>query len=397
MTIRPAAATAAFAGWRLSTIQSYKDSGAQIGNLSPGTYSLLMSSISGYPSPPVANISVVSGKTTEVVFDYSAINTEPTISELPNVTVSEDSSTGLIGFTIGDSETAAGSLTLTRSSSNTALVPNTSIVLSGSGASRTVLVTPAANQSGTATITITASDGSLAASRSFILTVNPVNDPPVISVIGNKNVAVGNPLSPVPFTVSDLETSSSLLGITTTSTNAALVPSSAITLSGSGSNRSISILPVAGQIGSTTITVSVSDGSATISRNFILTVDGTPFDTWRFANFGTASNTGSAANDVDADGDGKLNIEEYSSGTDPNNPSDFFRVLSAARIGTTFRVTVSGRAHRNYVLERSNSLASPVWIPVATSGLLDAPDTLQLSDNISPQGAAYYRVSVSAN
>ena len=397
VTIRPAAAIAAFAGWRLSDTQSYKNSGAQIGNLSPGTYSLLLNSISGYPSPPMANITVVSGKTTEVVFDYSAINAEPTISELANVTISEDSSTGLIGFSIGDLETSVSSLSLTRSSSNTALVPNTSIVLSGSGASRTVVVTPAANQSGTATITITASDGSLSASRSFILTVNPVNDPPVISVIGNQNVAVGNPLSPVPFTVSDLETSSSLLGITTTSTNAALVPSSAITLSGSGSNRSISILPVAGQLGSTTITVSVSDGSATISRNFILTVDGTPFDTWRFANFGTSSNTGGAANDVDADGDGKLNIEEYSSGTDPNNPSDFFRVLSAARIGTTFRVTVSGRAHRNYVLERSNSLASPVWIPVATSGLLDAPDILQLSDNISPQGAAYYRVSVSAN
>ena len=69
---------------------------------------------------------------------------------------------------------AAEMLTVTVSSSNTALVPNSNIVVSGSGVSRTVAVTPVANQTGTATITVTGGDGVSTASDTFVVTVNPV-------------------------------------------------------------------------------------------------------------------------------------------------------------------------------------------------------------------------------
>src|SRR5437870_11523779 len=71
-------------------------------------------------------------------------------------------------------ETSAGSLTVSGSSSNPTLVPNSGIVFGGSGSSRTVTVTPAANQTGTATISVTVSDGSLSTGTSFVLTVNPL-------------------------------------------------------------------------------------------------------------------------------------------------------------------------------------------------------------------------------
>jgi hypothetical protein len=54
------------------------------------------------------------------------------------------------------------------------LVPNANIVFGGSGANRTVTVTPAAGQSGIATITVTVSDGQLSTPTSFQLTVNTV-------------------------------------------------------------------------------------------------------------------------------------------------------------------------------------------------------------------------------
>jgi hypothetical protein len=57
------------------------------------------------------------------------------------------------------------------SSSDTVLVPDANIVLSGSGASRTVTVTPASNQSGSATITLTVSDGTASSTDTFVLTV----------------------------------------------------------------------------------------------------------------------------------------------------------------------------------------------------------------------------------
>ena len=105
-------------------------------------------------------------------------NNAPTISNINNITTNEDTATSAIQFIISDPETAAGSLTLSGASSNTTLIPNANIVFGGSGASRTVTVTPASNQSGTATITVTVSDGTLTASDTFVVTVNAVNDAP---------------------------------------------------------------------------------------------------------------------------------------------------------------------------------------------------------------------------
>jgi len=42
---------------------------------------------------------------------------------------------------------------------------------------------PAANQNGASTVTLTISDGSLQAQDTFVLTVTPVNDAPVITNI----------------------------------------------------------------------------------------------------------------------------------------------------------------------------------------------------------------------
>jgi formylglycine-generating enzyme required for sulfatase activity len=99
-------------------------------------------------------------------------NSAPTISDIAAQTINPDNNTGAIAFTVGDAQTAAGSLIISGSSSNTTLVPNANIVFGGSGANRTVTVTPASSQTGTATITVTVSDGSLSASDTFLLTVN---------------------------------------------------------------------------------------------------------------------------------------------------------------------------------------------------------------------------------
>ena len=107
----------------------------------------------------------------------SVSNNAPTISNIPDQTISPDTSTGPIAFTVGDAETAAGSLTLTGTSNNGALVPNGNIVFGGSGANRTVTITPAAGQSGTATITVTVSDGALTGSDTLLLTVTATLPP----------------------------------------------------------------------------------------------------------------------------------------------------------------------------------------------------------------------------
>ena len=113
------------------------------------------------------------------------VNAAPTISNISDQVINEDTSTGPIAFTVGDLETPPGSLVVTRSSSNQALVPNASVVLGGSGANRTVAVTPLANQFGSTTITVTATDG-VGQSRqdTFVVTVNPINDAPNANILG---------------------------------------------------------------------------------------------------------------------------------------------------------------------------------------------------------------------
>ena len=105
-------------------------------------------------------------------------NTAPTISDIANQTINEDTNTGALAFTIGDAETAAASLTLAGVSSNTTLVPAANIVFGGSGANRTVTATPAANQNGTATITVTVSDGRTTSTMSRTVSFNVTSSSP---------------------------------------------------------------------------------------------------------------------------------------------------------------------------------------------------------------------------
>ena len=202
----------------------------------------------------------------------AAVNDAPTISDVTNKSVDEDGSLSATAFTVSDVETAAGSLTVTATSSNTTLVPTNNISLSGSGGDRLVSITPAANQSGTTTITLTVSDGSAIASDTFVLTVNAVNDTPTISDIASQTTNEDTTIANVAFTVSDVETAATSLTISVSSSNSTLVPDGNITLGGSGSDRTISIAPVGNESGTATILVTVSDGAASSSDTFVVTV-----------------------------------------------------------------------------------------------------------------------------
>ena len=162
---------------------------------------------------------------------------------------------------------------MSATSSNTTLVPNGNIALGGSGSSRTVTVTPAANQSGTTTITISVDDGSgHTTATAFVLTVNAVNDPPTIGAIANQTIAANSSTGAIAFTVDDLETATSGLTVSAISSNTTLVPNANIVIGGSGASRTITITPAPNQLGATIITVTVSDGALTGVSAFTVTV-----------------------------------------------------------------------------------------------------------------------------
>jgi beta-glucanase (GH16 family) len=110
--------------------------------------------------------------------DYYVFRT-PTLAIIPDQQTAEDTSTGPIPLTIGNVSSASGTWSLTATSSNQTLVPNGNLDIEGTGLNRMLAVTPAAGQTGTATITVTLTDaygGSV--TQRFTVTVWPaVSDP----------------------------------------------------------------------------------------------------------------------------------------------------------------------------------------------------------------------------
>ena len=102
-------------------------------------------------------------------------NRAPTISAIGDRSIDQDRTDSGIAFEVGDTDGNVSALTLVAESSDPLLLPADKLVLGGSGTSRTLSVTPAENATGTATVTLTATDAQqLRATRRFLVTVNPV-------------------------------------------------------------------------------------------------------------------------------------------------------------------------------------------------------------------------------
>jgi len=198
----------------------------------------------------------------------------PSISAIANQNTIPNAPVGPLNFTIGDVETSAASLAVSGTSANTALVPNGNIVFGGSGSNRTVTLTPVANQSGVAQITVVVSDGQLTNSTSFTATIS-ANTPPTISDIPNQTMPQDTSLGPINFTIGDAETAAASLTVSRASSNIGLLPLSGITLGGAGAIRTFTLTPASGQTGTVTVTLTVSDGDQTASDTFVLTVNST--------------------------------------------------------------------------------------------------------------------------
>ena len=121
--------------------------------------------------------------------DIGAVEVVPSIELLGPVVLAEDTASTSITFRLGPSAQTFDSIVAT--SSNTTLVPNASLVITGSGDTRTLTIAPAANRNGTATITVAATatllntitsvSTPLTSTSSFTLTVTPVGDAPAVT------------------------------------------------------------------------------------------------------------------------------------------------------------------------------------------------------------------------
>jgi hypothetical protein len=210
---------------------------------------------------------------TSFTLTVDPINDLPTISSIGVQNVLEDMPTADLSFTVADVETPAASLGVVGTSNNPSVVAPGGIELSGAGGARMVRITPVANASGTATITLTVTDDNLATAVSmFDVNVASVNDAPTISTISPQTVNQGMETGPLGFTIGDIETAPAVLVmLTPVAGNPLLVDN--IVLGGSGSMRNVNVIPSIHEFGMTTITLTVRDGDgAETESQFLLTV-----------------------------------------------------------------------------------------------------------------------------
>ncbi len=122
----------------------------------------------------------------------NTVNDAPTVTPISNQTIPEDGTTGALAFTVNDVETAAGSLTVTATSSNTTIIPNGNLTLTDLGSGNwTIEATPALNQNGgPVTVTVTVDDGITSTDETFDVTVAASNDEQFVAT--NSGLTVGD-------------------------------------------------------------------------------------------------------------------------------------------------------------------------------------------------------------
>jgi sugar lactone lactonase YvrE len=245
-----------------------------------GIGSIAINPVPGKTGTAVITVSCNDGQytvKTRYAVTIVAANHAPTIAAIADQTMKEDSAAKSIRCSIADPETPAAWLQLRAQSSKTNLIAAEDIVLAGSGANRIVTIRPQPNANGVCRITLTVSDGVAQATRSFKVTIAASDDAPAISVIQDQSLDAGFPSAAIPFTVTDVDTSPSHVSVAARSADPDLIPT--IPLRGSGTNRSIQLTPAPDRSGTTTVTLTASDGIKSASRTFKVTVG----PAWPFA------------------------------------------------------------------------------------------------------------------
>lgn len=96
---------------------------------------------------------------------------------------------------------------------------------------------------------------------------------PSISSIPDQGVEMSGSTGPISITVDDVETDPLNLQLSAVSSNTNLVPQANVVFTGSGRNRTVTVSPALGMVGSSTITVTVTgEDSMHTDESFVVTV-----------------------------------------------------------------------------------------------------------------------------
>jgi len=307
--------------------------------------------------------------TTSNSFEITLSAAAQQISPIADQNIPPGGSSGALGFSYGNLGTSAGaSLQVLATSANQTLIPNSNLVIGGSGTNRNITITPAAGQTGAAVITISVTDGIWTNSRSFnvgVANFAVTTTPASQSVLAGNSVnftnvlAATNGTGTVSFDVSGLPP-----GASASFSPATTAGAGTNTLSVTASN---SVAP-----GAYTLTITATDGSQFATNTVTLVVNvinPTPgWSTWL-----GASGTGNYWSDT----------VNWSSALVPGNSLAFGGVT---RVNNT-NDTAAGTIYSNIVFNAGAGAftlsGNPVTLVVGVTNNSSMPQTVALGIDFS--------------
>ncbi|MBE7499755.1 MAG: proprotein convertase P-domain-containing protein [Verrucomicrobiales bacterium] len=204
--------------------------------------------------------------------------TPPTISLATNVVTVEQNKSTTLNLTVGSQTVAPEGLTVSATSGDTALVENAGLVPGGSGANRTLAITPKTNAYGTNTMTVKVTDGKgPEVTATFELRVTFVNQAPSIVLSTNQVTTVAGVAASLNAHVTDIDTPAANLVLSAAaSSNPAVVPLDHVFFAtgAQATNRIVTVAPKGAATGTTTLTIQVVDAAGgTNTATFNVTVN----------------------------------------------------------------------------------------------------------------------------
>lgn len=231
------------------------------------------------------------------VVTINPVNDLPTLAPLDNLVIDEDApvqTVSLSGISAGGGESQP--LRVTAVSNNPGLIAAPLVSYNSADPTGLLLFAPVPNASGTATITVTVTDGGLdgnlattfdngSVTHSFTVTVRPVNDPPRIDPVGD--LVIDEDAGPQTVSLTGINAGggeTQPLRVTATSSNPALIPDPVVAYTSAQTLGTLTLQPAADQFGTATVTVTVADAgldgnletsadNGLVSRTFTVTVN----------------------------------------------------------------------------------------------------------------------------
>ena len=274
-------------------------------------------------------------------FTITITNAPPTIDPIASIVIPDDATTQtvpLIGITSG-STNEHQTLKVTAVSSNPGLI-KPQVKFNSSHGTGDVTFKPAANTTGTATITVSVNDGNLITQTTFNVLV--VNGPPTIDPLSDMVLAENAPKQTVALSgISTGDTNESQgLKITVVSSNPKLIKPS-VSYRSPASTGQLTFTPAGNTNGSSLITVTVNDGNLTAQTSFTVTV-----------NAATASVVKAVPAAI---------------------------LAPMGMVNGHFAFQVIGAANTQYVVEASTDLIH--WTPIQTNGIAANATSFNVSDS----------------